>query len=234
MQRETNKEILAHRNVNKTIMMEGGDVYDCIDVSVQPTLDHPLLKYHKIQMEPSSVPVEESIKPPSPNGVLQAHLSIVECPKGMVPILRNNRMGHIASYITEQVINKDEQLEDPKTANWWLMYGEEKTPIGYWPSSLFSHIKDKGIFSYWGGFVQGPTASSDSAQMGSGHFASEGYGKAAFMRNIQIVDINNKLVTPNRHKDLLGTSDKTKYSIGGYVVDNHGMHMYYGGPGNLF
>ncbi|XBI22799.1 hypothetical protein VPH35_063774 [Triticum aestivum] len=332
--------------------MEGGDVYDCIDVSVQPTLDHPLLKYHKIQMEPSSVPVEESIKSPSSNGVLQAHLSIVGCAKGMVPILRNNRMGHIASYITEQVINKDEQLEmagirysddlygvratinvyetkvkkdskdisqsilidngpkgheegvgacysvapsitgdsfarfhvvwrdgklhkpcydhvcpgfvqvshrvglggrvlpvsvyngpqyvidiyifkDPKTANWWLMYGEEKTPIGYWPSSLFSHIKDKGIFSYWCGFVQGPTASSDSPQIGSGHFAAEGYGKAAFMRNIQIADINNKLVTPNRHKDLLGTSDKMKYSIDGYVVDNHGMHMYYGGPGNL-
>uniref|UniRef100_A0A8R7PZV0 Neprosin activation peptide domain-containing protein n=1 Tax=Triticum urartu TaxID=4572 RepID=A0A8R7PZV0_TRIUA len=90
MQRETNKEILAHRKVNKTIMMEGGDIYDCIDVSVQPTLDHPLLKYHKIQMEPSSVPVEESIKSPSPNGVLQAHLSIVECPNGMVPILCNN------------------------------------------------------------------------------------------------------------------------------------------------
>ncbi|VAH69855.1 unnamed protein product [Triticum turgidum subsp. durum] len=69
--------------------------------------------------------------------------------------------------------------------------------------------------------------------MGSGHFVAEGYGKAAFMRNIQIVDIHNKLVTPNRHKDLLGTSDKTKYSIDGYVVDNHGMHMYYGGPGNL-
>ena len=30
--------------------MEGGDIYDCIDVSVQPTLDHPLLKYHKIQV----------------------------------------------------------------------------------------------------------------------------------------------------------------------------------------
>lgn len=30
--------------------MEGGDVYDCIDVNVQPTLGHPLLKHHKIQV----------------------------------------------------------------------------------------------------------------------------------------------------------------------------------------
>uniref|UniRef100_A0A8R7PZE4 Neprosin activation peptide domain-containing protein n=1 Tax=Triticum urartu TaxID=4572 RepID=A0A8R7PZE4_TRIUA len=110
-QRENNSEILAHRKVNKTIMMEGGHVYDCIDVNVKPTLDHPLLKHHQIQMEPSSLPVGQSIKSPALNGVLQAHLSMVECPAGMVPILRNNRRGHIAAHITEQVINKDDQLE---------------------------------------------------------------------------------------------------------------------------
>jgi hypothetical protein len=51
------------------------------------------------------------------------------------------------------------------------------------------------------------------------------------MRNIQIVDGNNKLVTPNKYKNLIGTSDVTKYYVGGYKVDKHGMHIYYGGPG---
>uniref|UniRef100_A0A0E0K658 Neprosin PEP catalytic domain-containing protein n=1 Tax=Oryza punctata TaxID=4537 RepID=A0A0E0K658_ORYPU len=32
--------------------------------------------------------------------------------------------------------------------------------------------------------------------MGSGHFASEG-GKAAFIRNIKVIEDENKLVTPN-------------------------------------
>lgn len=62
-------------------------------------------------MEPTSLPVGQGIQSPSPNGVLQAHMSIVECPTGMVPILRNNRRGHIAAHITEQVINNDDQLE---------------------------------------------------------------------------------------------------------------------------
>jgi hypothetical protein len=114
-----------------------------------------------------------------------------------------------------------------------LAYGEDKAVIGYWPSSLFTRLKDKGDFSFWGGNVYGPTASLDSPQIGSGHFASEGYGKAAFMRNIQIVDGNNKLVTPNKYKDLIGTTDIRKYIVYGYKVDNHGMHIYYGGPGNL-
>ena len=114
-----------------------------------------------------------------------------------------------------------------------MAYGEENTLIGYWPSSLFTRIKDKGDFSFWGGHVAGPTASLESPQIGSGHFASEGYGKAAFMRNIQIVDENNKLVTPNENKDLVGTSDILKYSVDGYEVNKKGMHMYYGGPGIL-
>ncbi|KAI5002036.1 hypothetical protein ZWY2020_026686 [Hordeum vulgare] len=66
--------------------------------------------------------------------------------------------------------------------------------------------------------------------MGSGHFASEGYGKAAFISSIQIVDKNTKLVTPNEHKVLVGSSDLRKYTVDGYGVSKDGMHMYYGGP----
>ncbi|XP_044972068.1 uncharacterized protein LOC123439415 [Hordeum vulgare subsp. vulgare] len=350
IQRENTREILTHRGVNKTIMMEGGDVYDCVNLNLQPAFDHPLLKDHKIQMEPSSLPVGKNRKYP----FLQvAHLSLVECPPGTVPVLRNNRRDQIAVHIMDQEMNNDDQLEvagikysddlfgvratinvyepkvkkdskdisqsgmqidngpmghiesvvacysvapsytgdgfarfhvawrdvilkkscydhtcpgfvqvshrvglggrvlpvsvyngpqyvidilifkDPKTKNWWVAYGEEKTLIGYWPNSLFSQIKYKGNFSFWGGQVSGPTASSHSPQIGSGHFATEGYGKAAFMRNIQIVDGNSKLVTPNKDKDIVGTSDLKKYSVDGYEVNKHGMHMYYGGPGNL-
>ena len=114
-----------------------------------------------------------------------------------------------------------------------MAYGENNTPIGYWPSTLLTYLKDKGDSTYWGGYVQGPTASSDSPQMGSGHFASEGYKKAAFMKNIQIVDENNRLVTPNNNKAQPGSSVLSKYTSDGYGVNKHGMHVYYGGPGNL-
>jgi hypothetical protein len=114
-----------------------------------------------------------------------------------------------------------------------LAYGEKNTLIGYWPSSLFLLLKDKGDFSFWGGHVAGPTASINSPQIGSGHFSSEGYGKAAFMKNIQIVDENNKLVNPNGDKDRFGSSDLKKYTVDGYGVNKYGMHMYYGGPGTI-
>jgi hypothetical protein len=114
-----------------------------------------------------------------------------------------------------------------------VAYGEKNTPIGYWPNSLFQYMKEKGEFALWGGFVKGPTASMDSPQMGSGHFASEGFGKASFMKNIQIVDKTNKLVSPNVHSAHPGGTNFSKYTTDDYGHNKYGLHMYYGGPGDF-
>ncbi|KAI4982677.1 hypothetical protein ZWY2020_023169 [Hordeum vulgare] len=345
--------VLMNCQVNKTIMVEGGDVYDCVGVNLQPAFHHPLLKDHKIQMEPSSLPFNVHTESPSSmHTIPQAQLSIIDCPTGTVPILRNNRGDHVATYSIDQVVVKGEQQEaagikyfdelygtrarinvyepkvktgskdlsassiqiggrsevtnadsigvgswvypsysgdnfarfhvywydglqnkdcvdhecpafvqvssivglggrihpvsiyngpqyeivvqifkDPKTKNWWVTYGEKNTPIGYWPSSLFHYMKQSCNYALWGGYVTGPTASTNSPQMGSGHFGSEGYGKAAFMKNIQIVDKNNNHVTPHTNKARPGSSNLDKYTTDGYDVNKYGMHIYYGGPG---
>lgn len=122
--------------------------------------------------------------------------------------------------------------QDPKTKNWWLAYGSNNTPIGYWPSSQFSSMKDKCNFAFWGGYVQGPTASSDPPQIGSGHFASEGFGKAAFVRNIQAIeDENNKLVTPSIRSAHPRDDNPKLYTYDDYGLNDDSMHVYYGGPG---
>ncbi|CAM0943470.1 unnamed protein product [Alopecurus aequalis] len=353
-QRENTTRVLMNVQVNKTIMVEGGDVYDCIGLNVQPAFNHPLLKNHKIQMEPSSLPLSTYTESPSVRASSQSQLPIVECHAGTIPVLRNYRKDYMATKTIDGVIGKDVQQEaagiryrdelygtrarinvyepkvktdskdmsasciqinggpgvgrrdglgvgswvypsysgdnfarfhvywddglptktcidhdcpafvqvsqsvglggriipisiyngpqyeidvqifkDPKTKNWWVTYGEQNTPIGYWPSSLFHYMTDKGDFAFWGGYVQGPTAMTDSPQMGSGHFASEGFGKASFTKNIQIVDKNNMLITPNFHRADPGGTNFSKYTIEGYKVSSYGMHMYYGGPGDL-
>uniref|UniRef100_A0ACD5Z567 Uncharacterized protein n=1 Tax=Avena sativa TaxID=4498 RepID=A0ACD5Z567_AVESA len=354
-ERENTSHIFSYQQANNTIQMEDGDAYDCIDMDLQPAFNHPLLKDHKIQMEPSSFPARLDIKSGLQHTFSEVQPCIVPCPIGTVPILRNSRRNQIVAHNIEEVIsegtqqemagiryywddiygtratisiheprvkknNKDDSaswiqinrgpqvgladgigvgsavslsssgdsftrfyvgwqlgalnetcenhkcpgfvqvnhnvglggrirpvsiyngpqyvinvliFKDPKTKNWWVAYGENNTPIGYWPSSLFTYLKERGHRAYWGGYVQGPTASLDSPQMGSGHFASEGYKKAAFMKNIQIVDENNKLVTPNNNKAHPGSSVLSKYTVDGYRVDNHGLHVYYGGPGDL-
>ena len=96
--------------------------------------------------------------------------------------------------------------------NWWLTY--EHVAIGYWPSALFEFLRNKGDAAFWGGIVEGPTASSNSPQMGSGHFASEGYRGAAFVKNIQIAN-NEKgyFDTPDKSQVRPESSDKSKYIV---------------------
>ncbi|XP_062162939.1 protein neprosin-like [Alnus glutinosa] len=79
------KKIVKHKGTVKTIEGNNGDVIDCVDIYQQPAFDHPLLKNHTIQMEPSSIPNVT-------NGELyddelfQGLLENEECPEGTIPI----------------------------------------------------------------------------------------------------------------------------------------------------
>ncbi|CAM0943476.1 unnamed protein product [Alopecurus aequalis] len=339
-----------HRQVNKTIQLKGGDVYGCIDIKAQPSFSHPRLKDHKIQMQPSSFPIGLDIGHVFPHAVLEAQPSLIDCPVGTVPILRNNRSGttearnidalgsierevagiklngdvfglSAAMTVNEPKVNKDSKdfsaswvqinngggehtdrigvglevnpslsgdthvrfhigwtdglykrscidlgcpgfvqvnpkfpigaklsnvsvydgpqyemrvriFKDPKSKNWWLTYGRKNIPIGYWPNGLFTFMNYKGDFAFWGGIVQGPTATSKAPQMGSGHFASEGFLKAAYMKSMEILDENNKYITPEDNSRVThGTSNYALYTVNDFRFGEHGMSMFYGGPG---
>jgi hypothetical protein len=70
--------------------------------------------------------------------------------------------------------------------------------------------------------------------MGSGHFASEGFQRAAYIREIQILDEeHNAYVTPkDNFKVDHGTTNSTLYTVDKFYVDTPGISIYYGGPGH--
>ncbi|KAF9666305.1 hypothetical protein SADUNF_Sadunf16G0215800 [Salix dunnii] len=119
--------------------------------------------------------------------------------------------------------------KDPGDGNWWLQIGDQV--LGYWPFSLFSHLKDSATMIEWGGeIVDSKTSGQHTATgMGSGHFPREGFGKASYFRNIQIVDGFNKLMEPAQLATF--TSQSSCYDI----RTDHGRawktYFYYGGPG---
>ncbi|XP_044452577.1 uncharacterized protein [Triticum aestivum] len=333
---ENTSGVPLNQKVNKTILVDGRDVYDCIDVNLQLAFSHPLLKDHKIQMEPSSFPQSISTKSPSMDVIPQAQLPLIECPTGMIPILRNNRRVQTPIETIDKVTTNEEHevagveyydelygtrakiniynpmvknnsvadgigagswvypsysgdnsarfhvawvdglktcpdhdcgvfvqvsssvglggrlkpvsvykgpqymidvaiFKDPVTKHWWVAYGPQNIHIGYWPREIFHFMKDQCNYALWGGYVQGPTASSDSPQMGSGHFASEGLGKAAFVRNIEILNKKNKYVIPDENKFGYVTTNLSKYTAKGSVdgYSQFGVHTYYGGPGGF-
>ncbi|KAL0828257.1 hypothetical protein Bca101_051935 [Brassica carinata] len=61
--------------------------YDCIDIYMQSGLDHPLLKYHTIQMKPSVSRTELK----SQIGINKVQKQKIPCPDGTIPVWRNTK-----------------------------------------------------------------------------------------------------------------------------------------------
>ncbi|KAJ9703094.1 hypothetical protein PVL29_004742 [Vitis rotundifolia] len=121
--------------------------------------------------------------------------------------------------------------KDPKLGNWWMGFGDN-TLVGYWPSQLFTHLADHATMVEWGGEVVNSRANGahTSTQMGSGHFAEDGFGKASYFRNLELVDSDNSLSTV---EDISTLAENTNcYNIKSSHNNEWGTHFYYGGPGN--
>ncbi|XP_068655382.1 protein neprosin-like [Aristolochia californica] len=80
----------------KSIKIESGDVFDCVDIYKQPAFDHPLLKNYTIQMRPSFVPKRRITMTSSSNMSMEIDIGLPGggCPKGTVPI-RRVQMQHL-------------------------------------------------------------------------------------------------------------------------------------------
>ncbi|KAL2347509.1 hypothetical protein Fmac_001509 [Flemingia macrophylla] len=120
--------------------------------------------------------------------------------------------------------------KDPKHGNWWLEFGSGIL-VGYWPSFLFTHLRDRASMVQFGGEVVNSrqSGSHTSTQMGSGHYAGEGFGKASYFRNMQVVDWDNNLVPLSNLRVL--ADHPNCYDIQGGINNVWGNYFYYGGPG---
>ncbi|XP_047966289.1 uncharacterized protein LOC125210750 [Salvia hispanica] len=120
--------------------------------------------------------------------------------------------------------------KDPKLGNWWMSFGDS-TLVGYWPNELFTHLTDRATMVEWGGEVVNsrPNDQHTSTQMGSGHYAEAGFGKASYFRNLEIVDSDNSLSSA---RDISTLAENTNcYNIKSAYNSEWGTHFYYGGPG---
>ncbi|VFQ76435.1 unnamed protein product [Cuscuta campestris] len=120
--------------------------------------------------------------------------------------------------------------KDPKLGHWWMQFGNNYI-LGYWPAYLFSNLQDSASMVEWGGEVVNSESDGmhTTTQMGSGHFPGEGFRKASYFRNIQVVDGSNNLRAP---QDLgVFTEDDNCYNVELGKNDDWGRYFFYGGPG---
>jgi hypothetical protein len=104
-------------------------------------------------------------------------------------------------------------------------------PVGYWPSFLFTNLKGRASMASFGGYVWGPTIKKQPPEMGSGHSAAEGELRAAYARNVKIVNIENLLTDLDRERTTCQATKPRCYSVDAFDYNSDGAHMFYGGPG---
>jgi hypothetical protein len=116
--------------------------------------------------------------------------------------------------------------------DWYIQVNNEV--IGFWPRSLFTPrlAADAENFLAGGMIINsgGQNGRHTSVHMGSGHFPSEGHGKASYVRNIQYMDGHGKFKDANMRPFATKPSCydvAVKHSMDGVW----GSHLYYGGPG---
>ncbi|XP_059446622.1 protein neprosin-like [Corylus avellana] len=116
--------------------------------------------------------------------------------------------------------------------HWWLRVQDQV--LGYWPHLIYTYLASSATGISWGGEIynKGEGGHHTSTQMGSGHFPSEGFGKASYFRNIQYMDYTGKFNDPDQGLVAYATKPSC-YSIS--VSNNkngaYGTNFYFGGPG---
>ncbi|GAB4824834.1 hypothetical protein Ancab_007704 [Ancistrocladus abbreviatus] len=123
---------------------------------------------------------------------------------------------------------------DQSTGNWWLyLWG---TPIGYWPPSIYKGgaLTNGSATISWGGEIYDSSGSegfNTSTQMGSGHFATEGYRRASYVRDIVYTAHNGtSYAIPQDKLDPVASAPNC-YDYQFQQGCAGQVYFYYGGPG---
>ncbi|KAL5063406.1 hypothetical protein RYX36_025143 [Vicia faba] len=157
----------------------------------------------------------------------------LDCP-GFVHTNKNfpigTRISNYSSYKGNQYSITIKIMKDKNNGNWLLVYGDGHI-IGYWPATLFTHLKYVADEVHFGGEIlnEKSRGSHTSTAMGSGHFAEEGFKKAAYIRNMHVIDTYGNLIPLEKPRYV--ASNPNCYNIKGKSDSNWGDYIYFGGPG---
>ncbi|ESQ47261.1 hypothetical protein EUTSA_v10027787mg [Eutrema salsugineum] len=156
----------------------------------------------------------------------------LRCP-GFVPVSQVVALGAAVPRVSildgEQDVFLTTIWKDSHTGNWWLKFGSNI--IGYWPSSLFNRLQTGATRVQWGGEITNYKEGSQhtTTNMGSGQFAEQGFKKASYFRNLEILDENDITKPPTNPSPIMTAANC--YNIRPGIHPRDGVFFFYGGPG---
>lgn len=157
----------------------------------------------------------------------------VEC-KGFVQVANNIYLGHGFDHYSSPGADTQWGFElqfkrAPRTGDWWLFYRGpgDWIPVGYYPRSLFGtgQLATNATKIGYGGE---DTGAPSALQMGSGAFAADGFGRAAYQHTAFYID---RAGTSQWATLTKGVTDTTCYTADiGAAAKPWGVFLFFGGP----
>ncbi|KAI3925124.1 hypothetical protein MKW98_009774 [Papaver atlanticum] len=93
---------IVNKSIIKTIKVDNDEIIDCYDMFKQPSLNHPSLHNHTIQMRPSTYPKNIKVDNPGTLQVTQTWHKYGTCPHGTIPIRRNVEKHYYSTLLRKQ------------------------------------------------------------------------------------------------------------------------------------
>ncbi|KAK3183313.1 hypothetical protein Dsin_030599 [Dipteronia sinensis] len=196
---EVEKELQVGLNKSsgyvKTIQLEGGDIVDCIEIDKQPSLNHPLLKNHKIQKVEVGTSEGWGYSHGATGVVSVYDLSLTDEQISSANILLTNgppeqRNVIMAGWMVAPSIYGDSKPRlftywtDTNSHNWVLTVFDDDIVVGYWPKELFPHLLHGTGYVGFGGLAK-EGKDRTSPPMGSGHKPDGYYNRATYFKHIR-------------------------------------------------
>ncbi|CAE6048873.1 unnamed protein product [Arabidopsis arenosa] len=159
----------------------------------------------------------------------------LDCP-GFVQVNKDIALGAAFNSISTYNGNQYDFLltieKEQDTGLWWLKF--DTYQVGYWPSFLVPKLEDSARMIAWGGEIAHDASGQKehtSTQMGSGHFAEEGFKKAAYINSIEYIDKANYPIKPfPQNLEAIVTRPEC-YNLKVGSSRRWGTYIFYGGPG---
>ncbi|TVT96990.1 hypothetical protein EJB05_57774 [Eragrostis curvula] len=123
-------------------------------------------------------------------------------------------------------IEKKGRITNKEDGDWWLHIGYDinnMKPVGFWPKSLFTDLKDHAELITWGGSTICPSGNA-SPPVGNGQWPGK---NSASFGNVQLVDTNGQGYAPPVWSLGVYAKYKKCYQASTFLDDM----FYYGGPG---
>ncbi|KAM4111028.1 hypothetical protein ACJW30_05G036800 [Castanea mollissima] len=116
------------------------------------------------------------------------------------------------------------------TSPWWLVFQNEA--VGYWPVDIFKEFADYAPRINFGGKIYNskPNCTHTTTQMGSGHFPSEGLGKACYIKSIRYFNEKRIFMETNASTFKPLVTKPACYDLN-FGKDNNETSIFFGGPG---